>query len=123
MTGILDPVNASLYALSATVGLAIAALLLRGTPSRVLWWEWPALVVPLAVWWLVWSIPTFTDGRKSLANLAEPVILGLVVGCLGLALRWLGTRWVSPNVVRPAFVGACCVAAVLVALYTPMLPE
>ena len=119
----LNPVNASAYALTAAVGLTIAAVLLRNTTSSILWWEWPALLAPLAVWCLVWSIPTFIDGRKSIANLAEPAIVGVAVGCLSLAIRWLGTRWFQPSLVRPAFVCAGCIAAVLVALCTPILQE
>jgi|GEM_PF-4416563 len=101
----LNPVNGLAYIVSAAFGLMIAAVMLRKTPSKVIRWEWLGLTAPVAVWALMWSIPFFTAGRKSLSNLEEPLFIGLVVGCLGLALRWMGSRWIPPNVMRPLYIG------------------
>ena len=119
----LNPVNGLAYIVSAAFGLMIAAAMLRKTPSRVLWWEWLGLAAPVAVWTLMWSISVFTAGRKSLSNLGEPLYIGLVVGCLGIILRWMGSRWISPNVMRPLYIGVGCIVAVIVVLWVPMLRE
>jgi hypothetical protein len=65
------------YVVTAVLGLSVAAVMLRRTTSRVLWWEWLAL----------------------------------------------GARRLQPTATRVAFLVASCIAAVLVVLLTPILPE
>jgi hypothetical protein len=119
----LDSVNALWYVLTSVAGLAMAAVMRRGTTVSVKWWEWLGLAGPLAIWTCVFAIPQIREGRKSLANLSEPLYLGIVVGRLGIILPGVGARRVPPAQIRVAFVVASCVAALLVALFTPMLPE
>jgi hypothetical protein len=119
----LNFLTAGWYIAPAALGLLLATLPLRRTSSKVRWWEWPGLAAPLAVWSAIWAIPAVTDGRKSLANLSEPLYLGLTVGCLALLFRWLGARWLQPTTVRLGFMLAGCVAAMLIALWFPMLAE
>ena len=118
----LVPATAAWYFGSTVFALGIAALVLDKSPSRVRLWEWLALVLPVVLWTILWSIPRFEEG-KSLANLAEPVFLGWIVGGLALLLRLAGSRWLRPRVVRVAVLVASNLAAVLVVLYWPILPE
>jgi hypothetical protein len=123
LSPVLDVGNVSWYFGTAVIGLLVAAVLLRKAAPSVRWWEWPALAVPLLIWWILCSIPAVVDGRKSLAHLAELLYLGITVGVLGLFIRWLGARWLSPTAARVVFVCAGSVVAVLIALFVPILPE
>jgi hypothetical protein len=123
MLPMLNGTTAGWYALTAIVGLLPATVFLRRSPARVMWWEYLELVLPIAIWAGLWSIPAVIEGRKSLANLAEPFFLGLIVGSLGIVLRWGGTRFLGPMVLRWIFLASISAAAVLVVLLVPILPE
>jgi hypothetical protein len=123
MLAVLDAQAAAYYVVLAAAGLLVAAVRLRKSPWRVVWWEWLALALPLAVWAGMWNIPLFVEGRKSLTNFGEPALLGLVVGLLGVIVRWLGASRLPRGRIRPAFILATCVAAVTVVLFVPILPE
>jgi len=107
----------------AVVGTALAWPILFFGRKRVGWarWELLALTIPFCLWVLLMLSPLST-GRKSLANLGEPIYISFAMPLLALLRVCLGRR-ISEKVYAGSFITALCVVAAAVFFMVPFLPE
>lgn len=105
------------------IGAALSAPILFFGRKRVGWarWEMLALVVPFCVWVLLMLSPLST-GRKSLANLGEPVYISFAMPVLALLRVALGKR-LTERAYAASFITALCVVAAAVFFMVPFKPE
>jgi len=78
-----------LYVVPVVVSVGITSLLLRNTPAMFRGFEWSVLIVPLIVWYLVLAFTPHWSG-KTMSNLIESLILGLLVAAITLVRGYLG---------------------------------
>jgi hypothetical protein len=107
------------YLVPAAVGLSWATWRLRSSPYHVRPWEWWALAAPYVTWFVL----SFVIPGKSLSNVVEIPLLGVLVLLLGVCFRWGAAARFHPKTVRVAFPVAAVVIAVLVSTLLPGLPE
>lgn len=107
----------------AAIGAVLSAPILFFGRKRVGWarWEWLALIIPFCVWMLLMLSPLST-GRKSLANLGEPVYISFAMPVLALVRVAIGTR-ITERVYAASFISALCVIAAAVFFMVPFKPE
>ena len=112
-----------IWAMQAVVGAALAAPILFFGRKRVGWanWELLALVVPYCVWVVLMLSPLAT-GRKSLANLGEPICISFAMPMLALVRVAVGRR-LPEAVCGLGFVTALCAVAAAVFFIVPFKPE
>jgi len=112
-----------IWAIHAVVGAALSAPILFFGRKRVGWarWELLALVIPFCVWVLL-ALSPLAAGRKSLANLGEPIYISFAMPVLALMRVALGTR-ITERVYAACFITALCVIAGAVFFMVPFKPE
>jgi hypothetical protein len=112
-----------IWLMHAVVGALLAAPILYFGRRRAGWagWEWLALVIPFGVWALLMLSP-LAAGRKSLANLGEPVYLSFAMPGLALLRVAIGRR-LSERACAAGFLTVLCVIAAAVFFLVPFKPE
>jgi hypothetical protein len=107
----------------AVIGAALSAPILFFGRKRIGWanWQLLALIIPFVVWMILMLSP-FATGRKSLANLGEPVYISFAMPVLALLRVAIGTK-ITERVYAVAFISALCVVAAAVFFLVPFLPE
>jgi hypothetical protein len=121
----METVNALflIWSAHAVIGAVLSAPILFFGRKRIGWARWRllALVVPFCVWTLLMFSPLST-GRKSLANLGEPVYISLAMPALAL-LRVVVGRRMSERAYAASFITVLCAATAAVFFLVPALPE
>lgn len=112
-----------LWSLHAVIGAALSAPILFFGRKRAGWasWELLALTIPFCVWALLMLSPLST-GRKSLANLGEPVYISFAMPMLALLRVAVGRR-LSERVYATSFLTVLCAVAATVFFLVPFKPE
>ena len=112
-----------IWSMHAVVGAALAAPILYLGRKRAGWanWQLLALVVPFCVW-VVLMLSPLSTGRKSLANLGEPIYISFAVPVLALLRVAIGRRF-SERAYAAGFITALCVVAAAVFFMVPFKPE
>ena len=112
-----------IWSAHAGIGAALAAPILYLGRKRIGWarWELLALVIPFSVW-VVLMLSPLSDGRKSLANLGEPVYISFAMPALALVRVAVGTR-LSERIYAASFITLLCVVAAAVFFMVPFKPE
>jgi hypothetical protein len=112
-----------IWAMQALVGAALAAPILFLGRKRVGWanWELLALIVPYFVWAVLMLSP-LSAGRKSLANLGEPVCISFAMPVLALVRVAVGRR-LPEAICGVGFITALCAVAAAVFFIVPFKPE
>lgn len=106
------------WSLQTIVGAVLTAPVVFLTRRKAHWstWELLAFVLPF----LVWTGLMFSDlstGRKSLANLIEPAILGIAIGVAALIRAISGPRFAW------GLIAGLCIIAAGIFFLVPPLPE
>ena len=112
-----------IWAAQAAFGAVLSAPILFFGRKRIDWsfWELLGLVVPFCVWAALMLSP-LSAGRKSLANLGEPVYISFAMPVLAL-LRVIIGRRISERVYAASFIAVLIVVAVAVFFLVPFLQE
>jgi hypothetical protein len=112
-----------IWSVHAVIGAGLAAPILFFGRKRVGWASWQLLVlfIPFCVWAVLMLSPLST-GRKSLANLGEPVYISFAIPVLAL-LRFAVGRRISERLYAAIFITALCVIAATVFFMVPFKPE
>lgn len=112
-----------IWMMQAVIGGALSAPILFFGRKRAGFagWELLALIVPFTVWMILMLSPLAT-GRKSLANLGEPVCIGFAMPVLALLRVAIGKK-ITERIYAVTFISALCVVAVAVFFLVPFLPE
>jgi uncharacterized membrane protein len=107
----------------AAIGAGLSAPILFLGRKRIGWarWELLALILPFCLW-VVLMLSPLSTGRKSLANLGEPVCISLAMPVLAWARVALGTR-ITERVYAASFLAALCGIAAAVFFMVPFIPE
>ncbi|HEY5914327.1 MAG TPA: hypothetical protein VJA21_27370 [Verrucomicrobiae bacterium] len=112
-----------IWTMHAVVGAALAGPIRFLGRKRAPWaaWELLALVVPFCVWLALMSSPLAT-GRKSLANIGEPVYISFAMPVAALVRVALG-KSIGERSCAVVLISLLCFAAAAAFLMTPMKPE
>jgi peptidoglycan/LPS O-acetylase OafA/YrhL len=112
-----------IWSMHAVVGAALAAPILYFGRKRVgrANWELLALVIPFGVWVLLMLSP-LSAGRKSLANIGEPIYIGFAMPGLALMRVAIGRR-LSERACAIGCITLLCVIAATVFFTVPLKPE
>jgi peptidoglycan/LPS O-acetylase OafA/YrhL len=112
-----------IWSMHAVVGAALAAPILYFGRKRAGWanWELLALVIPFCVW-VVLMLSPLSTGRKSLANLGEPIYISFAMPVLALLRVAIGRR-LSERAYAAGFITVLCVIAAAVFFMVPFKPE
>ncbi len=112
-----------MWSAHAVIGCALAGPILHFGRKRAGWasWEVLALVIPFCIWTVLMLSPLST-GKKSLANIGEPVYISLAMPILALLRVTIGKR-LSETVYAASFITLLCAVAVAVFFIVPMKPE
>jgi len=112
-----------IWSAHAVVGAALAAPILFFGRKRIGWanWELLAFVIPFCVWVVLMLSPLAT-GRKSLANLGQPVYISFAMPALAFVRVAVGRR-LSERVYAACFIITLCVVAAAVFFMVPFKPE
>jgi hypothetical protein len=112
-----------IWSAHAVIGAALAAPILFLGRKRVRWanWELLARVIPFCVW-VVLMLSPLANGRKSLANLGEPVYIGFAMPMLALLRIAIGRR-LSERACATSLITALCVVAAVICFVVPLKPE
>ena len=112
-----------IWTMQAVVGAALAAPILYLGRKRAGWssWQLLALVLPFLVWLLL-SLSPLAAGRKSLANIGEPVLIGFAMPLAALVRVGLG-KSIPDRVCAVGLITLLCVVAGIVFFSVPFLPE
>jgi hypothetical protein len=111
------------WSIHAVIGSALAGPVLYFGRNRIGWANWAllALVIPFCVWVILMLSP-LSAGRKSLANLGEPVYISFAMPVLALLRVGMGRR-LSERVYAASFLTVLCVIAAVVFVIVPFKPE
>ena len=112
-----------LWIVQAVAGAALSAPVLYLGRGRVSWahWEFFALIIPFCVWLLLMLSP-LSAGRKSLANIGEPIYISFAMPIAALLRVGIG-RTVPERICAVGLIGALCVVAAVVFFAVPLKPE
>jgi hypothetical protein len=112
-----------IWMVQAAVGAALTAPVLFFGRKRAGFalWELLALIIPFLVWMILMLSPLAT-GRKSLANLGEPIYISFAMPVLALVRVAIGTK-ISERVCAVSFISFLSIVAAAVFLLVPFLPE
>jgi len=112
-----------IWAVQAAIGGALSApiLFLGRKRAGLALWELLALIIPFLAWTILMLSPLAT-GRKSLANLGEPIFIGFAMPLLALICVSVGTK-ISERVCALGFITFLSIIAVAVFFLVPFLPE
>ena len=80
-----------------------------------------AFVLPFMVWFAL-TISPLAEGRKTLANLGEPLVFGIAVPVTAVGRVFVG-RKLSDSRCRAIFIGTLCLVAAGTFFFTPPWPE
>ena|SRR5438045_3635110 len=105
------------------IGIFLAGPILLLGRKRVGWatWQLLALVIPFCVWAILMLSP-LSAGKKSLANLGEPVYISFAMPVLALLRVAIG-KSLSEKAYAISFITALSAFATLVFFTVPMKPE
>ncbi|MCX6922760.1 MAG: hypothetical protein NT154_06035 [Verrucomicrobia bacterium] len=109
--------------MDAVIGAGLSAPILFFGRKRVGWasWELLALFIPFCIW-VVLMLSPLSTGRKSLANLGEPVYISFAMPVLAL-LRAAEGRRICERVYAASFITALCAIAATVFYTVPFKPD
>jgi hypothetical protein len=112
-----------IWVVHALIALALTTPVVLLGRKRVHWrvWELSALLLPFCVWAAL-MLSHFADGRKSLANLGEPVFISYAVPVAALARIAVGGK-IRESVCSVCLIAFLCLVAAGVFCFTPPLPE
>jgi hypothetical protein len=112
-----------IWMVQAAIGGALSAPILFFGRKRadVALWEFLALIIPFLVWMALMLSPLAT-GRKSLANLGEPIYISFAMPVLALIRVAIG-RKISERVCAVSFISVLSIVAAAVFFLVPFLPE
>ncbi len=112
-----------IWSVHAAIGVALSAPILFFGRKRAGWanWQLLALFVPFCVWAILMLSPLST-GRKSLANLGEPICISFAMPVLALVRVAVGRR-LTERVHAAACITVLCAVAALVFFLVPSKPE
>lgn len=112
-----------IWLLHAAIGATLSAPILAFGRTRAGWalWQLLALVVPFCLWTVLILSPAST-GRKSLANLGEPIYISFAMPVLALIRMALGAR-LSERTCAVIVLATLCVLAASTFFLVPLLPE
>jgi len=107
----------------AVIGCALAGPILYLGRKRAGWanWELLALVIPFCVWAVLMLSP-LSAGKKSLANIGEPVYISFAMPVLAL-LRVAISRRLSETIYAASFVTLLSAVAIAVFFMVPFKTE
>ena len=112
-----------IWSVHAVIGAALSAPILFLGRNRVGWatWELLLLIIPFCVWEVLMFSP-LAVGRKSLANLGEPIYISFAMPVLALLRVAVGRR-ISERVYAASFITALSVVAAAIFFMVPCRPE
>ncbi len=112
-----------IWAMHAVVGAALCAPILYLGRKRVSWanWQWLGLILPFCVWVALMLSPLST-GRKSLANIGEPIFISFSMPVAALVRVALAGA-VSERACAAGIISALCLVAAAVFFVVPFKPE
>ena len=112
-----------IWLVQAAIGGALSAPILFFGRKRVgvALWELLALVVPYLVWMILMLSPLAT-GRKSLANLGEPIYISFAMPVLALVRVAIGTK-INERVCAASLITFLSIVAAAIFFLVPFLPE
>ena len=112
-----------IWSVHAVVGAALAAPILYFGRKRAGWanWEVLALVIPFCLW-MVLMLSPLASGRKSLANLGEPIYISFAMPVLALLRLAIGRR-LSERAYAVGVIAVLCVIAATIFFMVPFKPE
>ncbi len=105
------------------IGAFLAGPILWLGRKRAGWasWQFLALVIPFCIWAALMLSP-LSEGRKSLANLGEPVYISFAMPVLALLRVAVGRR-LSERTCAVGFISVLCFVAVATFFMVPFKPE
>jgi len=105
------------------IGILLAGPILLLGRKRIGWssWQLLALVIPFCVWAALMLSP-LSAGKKSLANLGEPVYISFAMPVLALVRIAVGRR-LSERVYAIGFISVLCIVAAATFFMVPFKPE
>ncbi len=112
-----------IWSMHAVIGCALAGPILYLGRQRAAWanWELLALVIPFCFWAILMLSP-LSAGKKSLANIGEPVYISFAMPVFALSRVAIG-RKLSERLYAATFIGLLSAIAVAVFFLVPMKPE
>ena len=112
-----------IWTMHAVAGAILSTPILYFGRRRVTWanWQLLGLVLPFCVWLLLMLSPLST-GRKSLANVGEPIYISFAMPVVALVRVGAG-KHVPESVLAAGLIGALCVLAALIFFVVPFKPE
>src|SRR4051812_8125439 len=112
-----------IWSAHVAIGIVLAGPILLLGRKRVGWanWQLLALVIPFCIWTALMLSP-LSDGKKTLANLGEPVYISFAMPVLALLRVAIGKR-LSERVYAASFITALSAVAALAFFSVPMKPE
>src|SRR5262245_2534759 len=112
-----------IWTVHAVAGAILSAPILYFGRKRVGWanWELLCMIVPFCVWaLLMWS--PLSAGRKSLANIGEPIYISFAMPIAALVRVGAG-KHVPERICAAGLIGALCLVAATVFFAVPCKPE
>jgi uncharacterized membrane-anchored protein len=110
-----------LFLIPAVFGFVTYYFVIKGA-SKLTKINWATIIAPWLIWLILMSF--FSTGKKSLANLIEPVILGGIVSVLFIVWALMKKHSNVSGVIGSATVFvASCASAFLLFFLVPGLPE
>ena len=112
-----------IWAMHAGVAVVLSAPIVFFGRKRVHWRPWELLVLILP--FMVWAVLMFSElstGRKSLANLGEPIYIAVAVPVIALVRVAVGAR-IPDRTCAVGLITVMCVVACGVFFLVPPLPE
>lgn len=112
-----------IWTMHAAVGAALAAPILYLGRRRAGWANWQlfGLLLPFFVW-LVLSLSPLSTGRKSLANIGEPILIGFAMPVAALLRVGMGRRF-PERICAVGLIVFLCGVAMIVFFAVPFIPE
>lgn len=112
-----------IWLMQAGLAVVLSAPVVLLSRTRVHWrlWETLVLVLPFVIWTVLMFSPLST-GRKSLANLGEPLYLAVAIPLAALIRVGIGSR-VPQRACASGLIGVVCIVAPAVFFLVPALPE
>jgi hypothetical protein len=112
-----------IWFMHALIGAVLSAPILFFGRKRIGWanWELFAFIVPFSVWTVLMLSP-LAEGRKSLANIGEPVFISFAMPVLAF-LRVALARKLSERAYAATFITALSVIAAATFFMVPFKPE
>ncbi len=112
-----------IWMMHAVTGAILSAPILYIGRRRVAWanWQLLGLVLPFCVWLLLMLSPLST-GRKSLANVGEPIYISFAMPLAAL-IRVGAGKHVPERITAAGLIAVLCVVAAMVFFAVPFKPE